>query len=413
MSIRKIFADKSTIKSKQDGYTLVETKGDYPTFSFFRILIFRNYGHINDQERAQILEHERVHIQHWHSLDVVFLEIMKVLFWINPGIWFLRKSQTENHEYIVDEKVLQHHDRSDYQQLLIKMTVDQMKLVGNYFAKIQTLKRINMMNEKRRKPNRLKIATALLSALLVVTALACNEELVEVAQTAKMTIEIPEIGEEMMAHLKEENPGVNFVYTEIDDPYNYDGKPVNIDYAALKIDQKTVRGVFAIKERKKIGLILATTDQFYKMAEMTKDVDDNGREVFDLVEDQPTPVGGMTEFYEYIAANMEYPTEARSKGIEGRVFIQFVVDKEGNLTNVKPVKGIGVGCDEEAVRVIEKAAKWNPGKQRGETVNVRMILPITFKLDGPGDNTQSHNPERLDKIKAPLMEETVIVDQKE
>ena len=87
---------------------------------------------------------------------------MKVVFWINPGIWFFRKSQVENHEYIVDEKILQHNDRSEYQQLLVKMTVDQMQLVGNYFAKIQTLKRINMMNEKRRKPNRLKIATALL-----------------------------------------------------------------------------------------------------------------------------------------------------------------------------------------------------------------------------------------------------------
>ena len=66
--------------------------------------------------------------------------------------------------------------------------------------------------------------------------------------------------------------------------------------------------------------------------------------------------------------------------IEGKVFVQFVVDKDGNLTNVQAIKGIGAGCDEEAVRVIAKAKRWSPGKQRGRPVKVRMILPITFKL---------------------------------
>ena len=67
-------------------------------------------------------------------------------------------------------------------------------------------------------------------------------------------------------------------------------------------------------------------------------------------------------------------------GIEGKAFVQFVVDKDGTLTEVQAVKGIGAGCDEEAVRVIQGAPKWKPGKQRGRAVKVRMILPITFKL---------------------------------
>jgi len=67
-------------------------------------------------------------------------------------------------------------------------------------------------------------------------------------------------------------------------------------------------------------------------------------------------------------------------GIEGKVFVQFIVDKAGNITNVTAVKGIGAGCDEEAVRVIKGSPKWKPGKQRGKAVKVRMILPITFKL---------------------------------
>ncbi|MFP4093937.1 MAG: energy transducer TonB [Cyclobacteriaceae bacterium] len=103
-------------------------------------------------------------------------------------------------------------------------------------------------------------------------------------------------------------------------------------------------------------------------------------EIFMVVEDQPTPSGGMQAFYEFVGKNMKYPSQARRMGIEGKVFVQFVVDKDGSLSDVKAIKGIGAGCDEEAVRVIKSAPKWNPGKQRGRPVRVRMVLPITFKL---------------------------------
>jgi protein TonB len=103
-------------------------------------------------------------------------------------------------------------------------------------------------------------------------------------------------------------------------------------------------------------------------------------EIFTIVEDQPTPKGGMAAFYEYIGKKLKYPAQARRMGIEGKVFVEFVVDKDGTITDVKAIKGIGAGCDEEAKRVIQNAPKWNPGKQRGRPVKVRMILPITFKL---------------------------------
>lgn len=103
-------------------------------------------------------------------------------------------------------------------------------------------------------------------------------------------------------------------------------------------------------------------------------------EIFTIVEDQPAPKGGMAAFYEYVAKKLKYPAQARRMGIEGRVFVEFVVDKDGTITDVKAIKGIGAGCDEEAIRVIQEAPAWNPGKQRGRPVKVRMILPITFKL---------------------------------
>lgn len=103
-------------------------------------------------------------------------------------------------------------------------------------------------------------------------------------------------------------------------------------------------------------------------------------EIFTIVEDQPQPKGGMAAFYEFIGKKLKYPAQARRMGIEGKVFVEFVVDKDGTITDVKAIKGIGAGCDEEAIRVIQSSPKWNAGKQRGRPVKVRMILPITFKL---------------------------------
>ncbi|MGL1887206.1 MAG: energy transducer TonB [Reichenbachiella sp.] len=104
-------------------------------------------------------------------------------------------------------------------------------------------------------------------------------------------------------------------------------------------------------------------------------------EIFDIVEEQPGPPGGMGAFYKYVGKNMKYPNQARRMGIEGRVFVQFVVDKDGTITEVRAIKGIGAGCDEAAVLVLKNAPRWTPGKQRGRPVKVRMILPITFKLN--------------------------------
>lgn len=104
-------------------------------------------------------------------------------------------------------------------------------------------------------------------------------------------------------------------------------------------------------------------------------------EILDIVETSPTPKGGMASFYKFIGKKMKYPNQARKMGIEGRVYIQFVIDKDGSITKVRTVKGIGAGCDVEAERVVALAPKWNPGKQRGNPVKVRMIVPVHFQLN--------------------------------
>lgn len=111
-------------------------------------------------------------------------------------------------------------------------------------------------------------------------------------------------------------------------------------------------------------------------------IEEKADEIFTIVEDQPSfQGGGNAAFLKWVGKNLKYPSQAQRMGIEGKVYVQFVIEKDGSVTDVQAIKGIGGGADEEAVRVIKSAPKWSPGKQRGNPVRVRMILPISFQLN--------------------------------
>lgn len=103
-------------------------------------------------------------------------------------------------------------------------------------------------------------------------------------------------------------------------------------------------------------------------------------EIFTVVEEMPEFPGGPAKMMEFIQKNVKYPMLARESDIQGRVFVDFVVEPDGSITNVKILRGIGGGCDEEAIRVVESMPKWKPGKQRGSAVRVSFRAPIIFKL---------------------------------
>ena len=104
------------------------------------------------------------------------------------------------------------------------------------------------------------------------------------------------------------------------------------------------------------------------------------QEIFQIVEEMPSYPGGEPKLMEYVAKNIKYPQIARETGIQGRVFVGFVVEPDGSISNVKLLRGIGGGCDEEAMRVIKSLPKWKPGKQRGKPVRVSYQIPVFFKL---------------------------------
>lgn len=110
------------------------------------------------------------------------------------------------------------------------------------------------------------------------------------------------------------------------------------------------------------------------------DVGKDGKEVFDVTEVQPLPPGGMQGWNAYLSSNLSYPSQAREMGIEGTVIVVFLVNSDGSVSNVEILRGIGAGCDAEALRVVENSPKWTPAQQKGQVVNSRMRLPVRFKL---------------------------------
>lgn len=104
------------------------------------------------------------------------------------------------------------------------------------------------------------------------------------------------------------------------------------------------------------------------------------RKVYDIVDEMPVFPGGDNELLKYIEDNLEFPQEAIDGGVHGRVFVNIIVEPDGSISNAKIIRGIGSGCDEEAVRVIESMPHWNPGRRKGEEVRVSMTIPVSFKL---------------------------------
>lgn len=139
-----------------------------------------------------------------------------------------------------------------------------------------------------------------------------------------------------------------------------------------------------IEEEVKVVIDIDITDQTisqqFTIPEPTKMEEEEIEKIFLVVEQPAAPRDGLAAFYKDVGNRINYPAPARRMGIEGKVFVEFIVERDGSLTQFQVVKRIGAGCDEEAVRVIREAPSWIPGKQRGKPVRQRMVLPIHFIL---------------------------------
>jgi len=123
-----------------------------------------------------------------------------------------------------------------------------------------------------------------------------------------------------------------------------------------------------------------TTEEGEKGEEAPPAVVEDEIMLFAAVEEKPEFPGGEKKFYEYLGKNMKYPPMEAEQGITGRVFVEFLIDKDGSIAEVKALRGVSPGLDKEAVRVIKAMPKWTPGKQNGRPVRVRYVIPVNFNL---------------------------------
>ena len=121
----------------------------------------------------------------------------------------------------------------------------------------------------------------------------------------------------------------------------------------------------------------------FSQSQVNESTSNENTEVYynlDELDVKPSYLGGDMALMTFIAKNVRYPQEAREKGIQGSVFVGFVIEEDGTVSNVKVVKGIGGGCDEEAVRVVKEMPKWCPGKKQGKSVRVSYMVLVNFRL---------------------------------
>ena len=359
------------------GCYLINTAGKLPTFSFFNYLFWDNSAGFTEQEKSQILNHELVHIRQKHSYDVLYFEILRVFFWFNPVINFYKGAVTDTHEYIADNEVIKNTNATHYGHLIVRQLFVRVNLaIGSYFNKSQAYRRLNMIkiNGKKTSLYKLLITFPLVAGLIFVMGFSVEQR--STAEFVRQNLPILSNDEAnapsnkpLSSEKPQESPALSNPGFEKSQEIEVDR---NEDIATRPLGLPGFAEPNGIN-RNQLSLPGASDDKPTNKAVK--------EEIFTIVEQQPTPVGGMKAFYSYIKKQLKYPSQARRMGIEGKVFVQFVVDEDGSIADVQAIKGIGAGCDEEALKVVQNADRWTPGYQRGRPVKVRMVIPITFKLD--------------------------------
>ena len=295
-------------------------------FSFFR-WIFVNPQAQSEEQLQEIMTHERAHVEQWHSLDIVLMELLAIACWPNPFVWLMRREVRLNLEYLADERVVEAgSERKAYQYHLLGLAYGKnVATVCNNFNVLPLKLRIRMMNKKRTN-SWLRAKYLLLVPVIGVALVACNLD--------KKTAE-PATAEEQ----------------------------AQADSAAEKslMGGVTVDGAPAQDEAQAEGSVV------------------EGK-VFDVVEQMPWFPGGEQELMNFLMKNIKYPKEATDKGTQGRVVVQFIVDKDGSVVEPTVVKSVSPELDQEALRVVKMMPKWHPGKQNGEVVRVKYFVPVSFRL---------------------------------
>lgn len=412
-------------------FHLILTEGNQPPFSWMHYIVLSEKDY--RENPTEILTHEMAHIWHHHSWDLLLADIGILLQWFNPAAWLLKQEMQSVHEYEADDAVLAAGvNAKSYQLLLIKKAVGTSRYtMANSFNHSSLKKRITMMLKKKSNPwARLKYLYVLPLAVIAVAAFARPEissELDEISAvkvndlTAIMKTEevkspekhpAKEIKVQGQVLEKSTNApvvGANVIIkgttsgtiTDLDGNFVISmpvGATLSVSYINMKTKELTIteKLIGKIKSLKVYleGEITTKTQEVVVVGYGGGEEASDEVPVFQVVEEMPEFPGGMGECLKFLGKNIKYPVEAQKAGVQGKVIVQFVVEKDGNIANPKVVRSIDPDLDGEAIRVISIMPKWKPGMQKGQPVRVKYTVPVTFRLDGK--DTKSNETRHLE-----------------
>lgn len=381
-------------KERDGRYVIVRTGRDHISFSFFNY-IFLPQG----EDNAAVLIHEKSHSDHHHTADVLFVEALTVLQWFNPAMRWYKRELQNLHEYTADRDVLESGAaRNDYMMLILQQcTAGNFSTIGNNFSFNLTKKRIKMMTQKSKMKGmfwRVLCVLPVTAVLLVANAKVTAQEKTEVPPTEEKGIldtyklsmgfdGFDGAAVEYYDHiLTIDTEQLDFEGFEVGDTVTISGYQVT---RIEKPDQTT-------GEMKKVLKIINAPEGKFNF----KALGDNKFEVtlqdhdsiYEVVDEMPEFRGGIDALAGFISKNVKYPKSAIDNDIEGKTFVEFVVEKDGSVSNVRTKKGFDKDCDAEAERVVKAMPKWIPGAVKGENVRVRFVLPVSFKLSAKSSDME-------------------------
>ncbi|MFT7164652.1 MAG: hypothetical protein ACI9CZ_001232 [Flavobacterium sp.] len=345
--------------------------------TFLDTIFINETDYHNRKIEAELYTHELIHVTQKHTLDILFIETLKMLFWFNPIFIFYKKAIQLNHEFLADEKVVKSYNNVPfYQNLLLSVA----NANSNYYLASNlnysiTKKRLIMMTKTTSASRSMLKKLVLIPLFTSIVFLSCAKK-VEKEESAQSPTELktPSSGmekyfQETTFRIKDENGTTiankkfNELTTEEKENVPPPPPPVTAPTSQQQINElKNAVGPKYVD----INIHNNKTEKAYTTTEVTE---------------KPKFPGGMDAFYKFVGENYKISPQASEIKLKGKVYVTFMVEKDGSLSELTILRDIGYGTGEEALRVLKLSPNWIPGKVNNIPVKTLYSLPITIQTE--------------------------------
>ncbi|MFL9845503.1 M56 family metallopeptidase [Flavobacterium rhizosphaerae] len=448
---------KQNPTTKHKGATLVLMDKPVMPYTFLGCIYINKQEYESRLIEPELFTHEMVHVKQLHTLDILFIETLKTIFWFNPLLYIYKKAVRLNHEFLADENTInQFQNILTYQKLLLDkaLPTNQYALASSINFSL-TKKRFIMMNKTTSRTKAIALKTMLVPVFAVLTGLLCTEEVAAqqpdinaIPADKVIAIATEPATQAQIDSLRRAYPGK---YTEPVSHYSHtkvkyendNGKEVTAYYfidngakeqaefspgfanalqnippesiESITVDPATAREMDSLKANHKTLAGFDANGSYAKMTVTYTDKDGTVHIAKDFVkrtakvapkpasftakdlsvqetntyspagmDKQPEFPGGMAEFYKYVNKNFNIPQIEQD--LKARIFISFIIEKDGSMSDIRAVKDPGYGLGDEAVRVLKSLdVKWIPGEIKGEKVRADYKLPIVINITGTAE----------------------------